>query len=35
MSNKYSTFGFDKVYVINLKRRKDRKKILIESFPNN
>lgn len=33
MSNKYSTFGFDKVYVINLKRRKDRKKILIESFP--
>ena len=28
MNTKYSTLGFDKVYVINLKRRQDRKKTL-------
>jgi len=33
MNTKYSTLGFDKIYVINLKRRLDRKKSLIDSFP--
>lgn len=34
MNTKYSTLGFDKIYVINLKRRLDRKKTLIDNFPN-
>lgn len=33
MNFKYSTLGFDKVYVINLKRRKDRKEKLIKENP--
>jgi GR25 family glycosyltransferase involved in LPS biosynthesis len=33
MNFKYSTLGFDKVYVINLKRRKDRKERLIKENP--
>tara|TARA_B110000037_G_scaffold78030_1_gene93207 strand:+ start:2814 stop:4157 length:1344 start_codon:yes stop_codon:yes gene_type:complete len=33
MNTKYSTLGFDKVYVINLKRRQDRKKTLKSIFP--
>ena len=33
MNFKYSTLGFDKIYVINLKRRKDRKERLIEENP--
>ena len=33
MNFKYSTLGFDKVYVINLKRRKDRKDKLIKDYP--
>ena len=31
--NNYSTLGFDKIYVINLKRRKDRKEKLIKANP--
>lgn len=34
MNNKYSTLGFDKVYVINLKRREDRKIELLNKYPN-
>ena len=34
MNKKYTTLGFDKIYVINLKRRSDRKKELIKNFPN-
>ena len=30
MNFKYSTLGFDKIYVINLKRRKDRNDKLIK-----
>jgi glycosyl transferase, family 25 len=33
MNSKYKTLGFDKVYVINLKRRQDRKTELIKTFP--
>ena len=33
MNFKYSTLGFDKIYVINLKRRKDRKEKLIKDYP--
>ena len=33
MNFKYSTLGFDKIYVINLKRRKDRKEKLIKDNP--
>ena len=33
MNNKYSTLGFDKIYVINLKRRPDRKKAILEANP--
>lgn len=33
MNFKYSTLGFDKIYVINLKRRKDRKDKLIKDYP--
>jgi GR25 family glycosyltransferase involved in LPS biosynthesis len=33
MSLKNSTLGFDKIYVINLKRRKDRRDILIKENP--
>ena len=33
MDNKYSTLGFDKIYVINLKRRPDRKKAILEANP--
>ena len=33
MNFKYSTLGFDKIYVINLKRRKDRKERLIKENP--
>ena len=32
MNFKYSTLGFDKIYVINLKRRKDRKERLIKEI---
>jgi GR25 family glycosyltransferase involved in LPS biosynthesis len=31
--NKQSTLGFDKIYVINLKRRPDRKEALIKALP--
>ena len=34
MNLKYSTLGFDKVYVINLERRKDRKELLLKNYPN-
>jgi len=34
MNQKTSTLGFDKIYVINLKRRLDRKKQLLIDFPN-
>ena len=34
MNSKYKTLGFDKIYVINLKRRQDRKTELIKNFPN-
>jgi len=34
MNNKYSTLGFDKVYVINLKRRSDRKAALLKEYPH-
>jgi len=34
MNNKYRTLGFDKIYVINLKRRKDRRDKLIKDNPN-
>jgi len=34
MNNKYNTLGFDKIYVINLKRRKDRRDKLIADNPN-
>jgi GR25 family glycosyltransferase involved in LPS biosynthesis len=34
MNNKYSTLGFDKVYVINLKRRSDRKTALLKEYPH-
>lgn len=34
MNFKYSTLGFDKIYVINLKRRSDRKEQLLAKFPN-
>ncbi len=33
MDFKHSTLGFDKIYVINLKRRKDRKDKLINDYP--
>jgi GR25 family glycosyltransferase involved in LPS biosynthesis len=33
MINKQSTLGFDKIYVINLKRRPDRKDALIKALP--
>lgn len=33
MINKESTLGFDKIYVINLKRRPDRKEALIKALP--
>jgi len=33
MNFKYKTLGFDKVYVINLKRRPDRKEKIIKAFP--
>lgn len=33
MNFKYTTLGFDKIYVINLKRRTDRKEQLIKNFP--
>ena len=33
MINKTSTLGFDKIYVINLKRRPDRKEALIKTLP--
>jgi len=33
MINKTSTLGFDKIYVINLKRRPDRKEELIKTLP--
>ena len=33
MINKQSTLGFDKIYVINLKRRPDRKENLIKTLP--
>lgn len=33
MNFKHSTLGFDKIYVINLKRRKDRKEDIIKAFP--
>jgi len=33
MDFRYSTLGFDKIYVINLKRRKDRKEKLIKDNP--
>ena len=33
MDFKHSTLGFDKIYVINLKRRKDRKDKLIKDYP--
>ena len=33
MNNKYSILGFDKIYVINLKRRPDRKKAILEANP--
>lgn len=33
MNFKHSTLGFDKIYVINLKRRPDRKEALIKAFP--
>jgi GR25 family glycosyltransferase involved in LPS biosynthesis len=33
MTNKQSTLGFDKIYVINLKRRPDRKENLIKTLP--
>ena len=35
MNSKYKTLGFDKVYVINLKRRQDRKTELIKTFPRS
>jgi GR25 family glycosyltransferase involved in LPS biosynthesis len=34
MDNKYSTLGFDKIYVINLERRLDRKISLLKKYPN-
>ena len=34
MIKKYNTLGFDKIYVINLKRRLDRKTTLIKENPN-
>lgn len=34
MNTKYSTLGFDKIYVINLKRRMDRKISLLKKYPN-
>ena len=34
MNFKYNTLGFDKIYVINLKRRSDRKEQLLAKFPN-
>tara|TARA_B110000902_G_scaffold8599_1_gene10450 strand:+ start:993 stop:2321 length:1329 start_codon:yes stop_codon:yes gene_type:complete len=34
MNKKYSTLGFDKIYVINLKRRLDRKTKLIKENPH-
>jgi len=34
MNQKLSTLGFDKIYVINLKKRPDRKKRLKKDFPN-
>jgi len=33
MNQKLSTLGFDKIYVINLKKRSDRKKKLKKDFP--
>lgn len=33
MDLKFSTLGFDKIYVINLKHRKDRKEKLIKDNP--
>ena len=33
MNFKLNTLGFDKIYVINLKRRKDRKEDIIKAFP--
>lgn len=33
MDFRHSTLGFDKIYVINLKRRKDRKDKLIKDYP--
>jgi GR25 family glycosyltransferase involved in LPS biosynthesis len=34
MTHKHNTLGFDKIYVINLKRRLDRKTTLIKENPN-
>ena len=34
MIKKHNTLGFDKIYVINLKRRLDRKTTLIKENPN-
>ena len=34
MDFKHRTLGFDKIYVINLKRRQDRKEQIIKDFPN-
>ena len=34
MNQKHNTLGFDKIYVINLKRRLDRKTTLIKENPN-
>ena len=34
MNLKQSTLGFDKIYVINLKRREDRKLALLKAYPN-
>ena len=34
MDFKHRTLGFDKKYVINLKRRQDRKEQIIKDFPN-
>ena len=34
MNEKLPTLGFDKIYVINLKKRLDRKNQLIKDFPN-
>jgi|TARA_B110000879_G_scaffold26925_1_gene36488 GR25 family glycosyltransferase involved in LPS biosynthesis len=34
MNTKYRTLGFDKIYVINLKRRNDRREKLTKSNPN-